>query len=199
MRKCSGDLGSRPLRTGPPSSLTFLVRQAHGQNLPGGDGVFQKHVRELRGDSGPGRIGRGGGGRLPTGDAGRGAARSSRGGCAPSAWSPPPFAESGSSALKSQRKQGVCGEMSLSLFLSRPALRVLCAWISPRGPGTCTDLRAFPPARSTASSPVSSASSSPTRAWGPRGRGAASSSCAHSPPTIRWLRSSSLLSSDALN
>lgn len=63
MRKCSGDLGSRPLRTGPPSSLTFLVRQAHGQNLPGGDGVFQKHVRELRGDSGPGRIERGGGGR----------------------------------------------------------------------------------------------------------------------------------------
>lgn len=60
MRKCSGDLGSRPLRTGPPSSLTFLVRQAHGQNLPGGDGVFQKHVRELRGDSGPGRIGGGG-------------------------------------------------------------------------------------------------------------------------------------------
>ena len=62
MRKCSGDLGSRPLRTGPPSSLTFLVRQAHGQNLPGGDGVFQKHVRELRGDSGPGRIGEGGAG-----------------------------------------------------------------------------------------------------------------------------------------
>ena len=37
---------------GPPPSLTFLVRQAHRQNLPGGDGVFQKYIHGLCGDSG---------------------------------------------------------------------------------------------------------------------------------------------------
>lgn len=113
------------------------------------------------------RRGSGGVSPQPSGDAGRGAARSGRGGRAPSAWSPPPFAESGSSALESQRKQGVCGEMSLSFsFLDWP-----CASSAPgsvlRCPGTYTDLLAFPPARSTASSPGSSASSSPDPGLGP--------------------------------
>lgn len=40
------------LRMGPPPSLTFLLRQAHSQNFPSCDGVFQKHIHGLRGDSG---------------------------------------------------------------------------------------------------------------------------------------------------
>lgn len=54
--KCPGALGSCLLWAGPPR-LTFLVGQAHRQNLPGGDGVLQKHVHGLRGDSGWSRRG----------------------------------------------------------------------------------------------------------------------------------------------
>lgn len=44
---------SPPLEDGtPPPSLTFVLRQAHSQNLPSGDGIFQKHIHGLRGDSG---------------------------------------------------------------------------------------------------------------------------------------------------
>lgn len=40
-----------------PVPLTFLVRQAHSQDLPSGDGVFQKDVQDLRGDAGLGEVG----------------------------------------------------------------------------------------------------------------------------------------------
>ena len=127
----------------------------------------------------------GGPGAFPHGRRGQRAARSGRGGCAPSAWSPPPFAESGSSALESRREQGVCGEMSLSLFLSRPALRVLCAWISPPGPW-CLHRPPRLPAGSLHG--LLSCILRPIFA-GPGPGARAASSCAHSPPTIRWLRS----------
>ena len=52
----------------------------------------------------------------PSGDARRGAARGGRGWYGPSAWNPQPFAESGSSALESQRKQGLYGVMFLFLL-----------------------------------------------------------------------------------
>ena len=52
----------------------------------------------------------------PSGDARRGAARGGRGWYGPSAWNPQPLAESGSSALESQRKQGLYGVMFLFLL-----------------------------------------------------------------------------------
>lgn len=51
MRKCSGDLGSRP-RTGPPSPSPFLSDSFTARISPSGDGVFQNTVVKFVGDSG---------------------------------------------------------------------------------------------------------------------------------------------------
>ena len=111
-------------RTGWEKMSGEKQRSPKGLPHPRGCREMGGEKGEQEGDQGPNPAWRAGafptegGGRFPqpSGDACRGAARGGRGWYGPSAWNPQPFAESGSSALESQRKQGLYGVMFLFLL-----------------------------------------------------------------------------------